>query len=72
MDNVWHKIAHGVAADLVSDLDVSREPVMRMVTGVYHIEVRHGILMPSPYPDLWAFCDLYKGNVLALFAEFVV
>ncbi|MXZ00245.1 hypothetical protein F4Y93_06195 [Candidatus Poribacteria bacterium] len=73
MHSTWHEVAHSVVADLLVDVDeVERHPVLKPMTGVYRLEIKCGILMPSPYSDVWAFCDPQSGELIAFFAEYEV
>lgn len=73
MYDTWHEVAHSVAADLIADVgEVERHPVLKPLMGVYRLQIKRGILMPSPYSDVWAFCDPQLGELLAFFAEYEV
>ena len=72
-NTTWHEVAHAVVADLLADVgSVERHPVLKMLQGVYRLEIKRGILMPSAYADVWAFCDLHSGELLAFFVTYEV
>ncbi len=53
-----------------NSVDFQTLPRVRPIGGRYRVEIRSGVLMPSPWEGISEFVDVDSGEVLAHFAEF--